>query len=309
MIIFLSAFLFLDVQDAAAGYYNTVVRPSLSVWGMTSADFDSPFERLAFLYFPPQFKGQFFSVSREEVRIRLEDFGMEAPSRVWLALIGFISLLIPRKDSYTRWREAILLVVALTTFLTFATTYNVFDFRAYYVPAILILSIFVGLGVNAIMIATTLITTLPRFAPVALGIAILAVGFYPFLSDVAFHWKERVPPALEDWEGYFFKFPEARKLEAQKIVNRLEEDAIVFTDWDRAYDFYYVAHVLQERTEMDFHEAFPQEGETRFAESAIAYIEANIDNRPIYFSERPSQLSSRYKITRAGSGLVRIERK
>jgi hypothetical protein len=60
---------------------------------------------------------------------------------------------------------------------------------------------------------------------------------------------------------------------------------------------------------MDFHETFPQEGVTQFADSAIQYIEANIDTRPIYFSERPSQLASQYKITRAGSGLFRIERK
>jgi hypothetical protein len=309
VIIFLFAFLLLDFLDAAAGYYNTVIRPSLSVWEMTSADFDAPFERLAFLYFPPQFKGQFFSVSREEAKIRLEDFGTEAPSRLWLALLGFISLFIPRKDSSTPWREAILLIVAFTAFLTFAATYNVFDFHAYYVPANLILVIFVGLGVHAIIRATALIPKLPRLAPVALGIVILAVGFYPSLNDIASRWKERTPPALEDWESYFFRCPDARRLVAEQIVNHLEENAIIFTDWDRAYDFYYVARVLQGRTEMDFHETFPQEGVFQFADSAIEYIESNIDTRPIYFTERPSQLSSRYQITSAGSSLFRIERK
>jgi hypothetical protein len=309
VIIFLSAFLLLDFLDAAAGYYNTVVRPSLSVWEMTSTDFDSPFERLAFLYFPPQFKGQFFSVAREEAKIRLEDFGTKVPSSLWLALLGFISLLIPRKDLSSRWREAVLLSVAFITFLTFAATYNVFDFHAYYIPAILIFVIFIGLGVNAIVGVTALIPRLPRVAPVALGITVLAVGFYPFLNEIAARWEERTAPALEDWESYFFRFPDARRLEAEQIVNSLEENAIVFTDWDRAYNLYYVAHILQGRTEMDFHETFPQEGVTQFADSAIEYIEANIDTRPIYFSERPSPLSSRYQITSAGSGLFRIERK
>src|SRR5688572_8736276 len=288
VIIFLFAFLLLDFLDAAAGYYNTVIRPSLSVWEMTSTDFDSPFERLAFLYFPPQFKGQFFSASREEIKVRLEDFSTEAPSSSWLALLGFISLLISRRDSSSRWHEALLLIVAFTTFLTFAATYNVFDFHAYYVPVILILVIFVGLGVNAILGVIALIPKLPRFTPVLLGIAFLAVGFYPSLNDAASHWKERTPPGLEDWERYFFAFPDARRLEAEQIVNSLEENAILFTDWDRAYNFYYVAHVLQGSTEMDFHETFPQEGETQFADSAIEYIETNIDKRPIYFTERPS---------------------
>src|SRR5687768_11995066 len=309
IIIFLSSFFLLDFLNASAGYFNMAIRPSLSVWDMTQADFDSPFERLAFLYFPPQFKGQFFSASREEVKIRLEDFSTEALSSSWLALLGFLSLLISRKDSSSRWREALLLIVAFTTFLTFAATYNVFDFHAYYVPVILILVIFVGLGVNAILGVIALIPKLPRFTPVLLGIAFLAVGFYPSLNDAASHWKERTPPGLEDWERYFFAFPDARRLETEQIVNSLKENAILFTDWDRAYNFYYVEHVLQGSTEMDFHETFPQEGETQFADSAIEYIETNIDKRPIYFTERPSQLSSRYQITSAGSSLFRIERK
>jgi hypothetical protein len=60
---------------------------------------------------------------------------------------------------------------------------------------------------------------------------------------------------------------------------------------------------------MSFHETFPQEGITRFADSALQYIDLNIDSRPIYFSERPSQLGNDYKITRAGSGLFQIEKK
>ena len=91
-------------------------------------------------------------------------------------------------------------------------------------------------------------------------------------------------------------------------MNSLEDNAIVFTDWDQAYSFYYVAHALQGRTGMSFHETYPQEGVTQFAESAIAYIEANIDSRPIYFSERPSQLAVKFKTTRTGLGLFRIER-
>jgi hypothetical protein len=201
------------------------------------------------------------------------------------------------------------LILALITYLTFAVTYNVFDFSVYYIPAILILSILVGLGVNAILEAVALIPQLPHFVPAALGIVILFLGFFPSVSDVTLHWKERVPPGLEDWEHFFFEFPDARRVEAEEIVNRIEDNAILFTDWDQAYGFYYVAHVLQGRNEMDFHETYPQEGITQLADSAIEYIETNMDVRPIYFSERPSQLMTMYKITRAGSGLFRIEKK
>lgn len=92
-------------------------------------------------------------------------------------------------------------------------------------------------------------------------------------------------------------------------MDGLEDNAIVFTDWDRVYDYYYVAHVLRGRTAMDFHETFPQEGVTRLADLAVAYIEANIDLRPIYFSERPTQLANSYRVLRTGFGLYHLFRK
>ena len=309
VLIVLGSFLFLDFLNSSAGYFNTAIYPSLSVWGLTPVDLDSPIERLAFLYFPPQFKGQFFSVSSNEVKARMTDFVTEASRSLWLALLGFASLLFPRKDSTGRWREAILLILAFLAFLTFALTYNVFDFYVYYIPVFLVLAIFVGLGVNAMVEAFALIPGLPRFVPAVLSSLILIAGFTSSIDDIALHWKERIPPGLEDWELYFFEYPDTRRLEAEQIVSRIEDNAILFTDWDHAYDFYYVAHILQGRTDTDFHETYPQEGVTQLADSAIAYIEANIGTRPIYFSERPSQLSSRYKITRAGSGLFRIEKK
>jgi len=309
IIIFLSSFFLLDFLNASAGYFNMAIRPSLSVWDMTQADFDSPFERLAFLYFPPQFKGQFFSVFPNEVRVRLRDFTADVSWNLLLAFIGLVSLLVPRKDSPSRWRESILLIVALITVLTFAITYNVFDFYVYYIPAVLVLAIFVGLGVSAIIEVAALIPNLPHFVPVALGMVILFLGFYPSMGDVILYWRERIPPGLEDWEAYFYAYPNTRKFEVEEAVKGIEDNAIVFTDWDRAYGFYYVAHVLQGRTGMDFHETYPQEGVTQFADSAIQYIAANIESRPIYFSERPSQLASKYRITRAGSHLFRIEKK
>ncbi|HEU0293691.1 MAG TPA: DUF2723 domain-containing protein [Anaerolineales bacterium] len=305
-LIFLSAFFFLDTLNSPAGYYNTVVYPSLSVWDMTPADFDSPFERLAFLYFPPQFKGQLFNVPLEEAVTRWKDFVSDVSWNLLLALLGFISLLVPRQDVSSRWREAMLLILAFITFLVFAATYNVYDYHVYYIPAGVILAVFFGLGVNGVVEFFASSPKLPRFTPLGLSIAFLVLGFYPFIGVVSSHWNKRIPAGLEDWEGYFYSFPDGRRLEAEEIVNRLEDDAIVFTDWDYAYGYYYVAHVIQGHTGMSFHETFPQEGVARFADSALTYIEANINSRPIYFSERPSQLANKFKITVAGSGLFRI---
>ncbi len=182
-------------------------------------------------------------------------------------------------------------------------------FYVFYIPVIFLLQYLYGSGLNAIMtLAESVFHPFPM-VPIGMSVLILVGGVYLFLANVSSHWRQRVPPGLEDWEEYFFSFPDQRAFEAEQMVNRLEDNAIVFTDWDSAYSYYYVAHVLQGRTGMSFHETFPQEGVTRFADSAVQYIEAHLDTRPIYFDERPAQLADRYKITRAGSGLFRVERK
>lgn len=307
--LFLSSFLLLDFLNSPAGYYNTVVRPSLSVWDMTPADFDSPFERLAFLYFPPQFKGQLFAVSPDQSLTRLIVFAVNASWNLLPAVVGIISLFFPRTGAPTRWREAVLLTLAFVAFTAFSVTYNVYDFYVFYIPALLILSIFIGLGISLAIEAIAMIPKLPSSVPVALGIVILIAGFQPSFSNTATSWDGRIPPWTDDWESYLYQYPDARRFEAEEIVNQLEDNAILFTDWDYAYDFYYVAHVLQGRTGMSFHETYPQEDVYQLADSAIAYIEANMDTHPIYFSERPSQLAARFKITRTGSGLFRLEEK
>lgn len=308
-VIFVFSFLFLDYLNSPAGYYDTVVRPSLSVWGMTPADFDSPLERLSFLYFPPQFKGEFFAVPFDEAVARLTDFVEETSWVLWLAVPGFIYLLFRGQSASSLWREAVLFGLTSAGFLVFGTKYNVFDYYVYFIPIVLVLGLLVGLGVHALLELIGRLPKTPRLLPLGLGIAILALGILQSSTVLTSAWRERTPPGLDDWEAYYFRFPEIRALEASQTVEHIEDNAIVFTDWDQAYGFYYASYVLQGRTGMSFHETYPQEGVTQFAESAVEYIEANIDTRPIYFSERPSQLSDRYKITGAGSGLFKIERK
>ena len=309
--IFLASFLLLDAVNSPAGYYNSVVRFSLSTWELTPADFDSPFERLAFLYFPPQFRGQFFGVPIEGVHARFAQFTTGATSSVALALLGALSLGkgMPPVRGISRWREALSLAAAALLFLGFALTYNVYDFSVYYLPVTLILTVFGAVGLHAASELLWLVPNTPRFIPLGLSLLFLAVLFFPLRDSVSTHWRERVPPGLESWETYYFSFPENRRLELEQTVNRLEDNAILFTDWDRVYGFYHVTHIMQGRTAMSFHETYPQEGVTSLAASAIEYIEANLDSRPIYFSERPAGLANRYKITSAGSGLFRIERK
>ncbi|MBK9208306.1 MAG: DUF2723 domain-containing protein [Anaerolineales bacterium] len=307
--IFLSSFLFLDNLNASASYYNTVVRHALSIWGMTPADFDSPFERLAFLYFPPQFSGQFFAVSNELILERLLEFFSGVSWMVVIAAAGIVSLFIIRKDLTSRWREAVLLMVAFFTFLFFAVSYDVYDYYVFYIPAVLIFVIAVGMGFSAINEALSSISILPKFIPAGFVAVLILASLWFLFPNTLSALESRIPPFTDDYEAMLFTSPEMRLMEAEQVLDAIEDNAIIFTDWDTAYNFYYAAHVLQGRTEMAFHETYPQEGVRELAESTLAYIAGNIDARPIYFTERPSELAVLYQIQRTGSGLFRLVKK
>jgi hypothetical protein len=308
IVLFLTCFLFLDSLQSSVGYYNAAVRPSLSAWEMTSEDFDSPPERLAFLYVLPQFRAEIFSVSSDQILTRMADFAREAYWTLWFALLGFIALILPHKVSSAGWREAVLLGTAFITLLTFAASSDVHDFRVLYVHAIVLLVVLFGIGIDRILESVTLIPRLPGFVTALAGVGIFMILFYPSVMDISTAWREHMPPGLEGWERYYH-FPADQRLKIERVVNRIEDDAIVFTGWDKLYAFYYVAHVLQDRTGIDFHETFPQEGVEQLADSAIQYIEANIDLRPIYVTKRIPQLVSHFKFKRVASGLLRIERR
>jgi hypothetical protein len=84
-------------------------------------------------------------------------------------------------------------------------------------------------------------------------------------------------------------------------LRRGETDtAIVFTNWAGLFTFYYVAHIEQGRTGITVHEWF-DEGDAATNESAFRYIDANIEQRPIYFTFIPSNLREAYEFTPSGS--------
>jgi hypothetical protein len=309
VIIFLLAFLLLDYHDASTGYYNVTVRHALSAWGMTPADFDAPFERLAFLYFPPQFSGRFFAAPSALIWEHLKDFFDGVSWNGLIALLGVVSLFVPRKHSAARWREALLLLVAFSAFLFFAASYDVDDYYVFYIPALLFLTLAIGLGFNAIAEITLAAPLIPSFLPnIILGVAMLANLWFSFPHALAV-WQSRIPPLTEDYEALLFSTPNLRQVEAERMIKRVEDNAIIFTDWEHAYSFYYVARILQGRTAIDFYESYPQGDFSQIADSTLAFIDANIDARPIYFTEYRSALGNHYRAQRVASGLFRIWRK
>jgi hypothetical protein len=102
--------------------------------------------------------------------------------------------------------------------------------------------------------------------------------------------------------------PDKAVTDARKLLNRVEPNAIVFSDWDNLYSYVYTAQLVIDRGDITFHEAFIGD-EPRLADSAIAYINANIDKRPIYFTLWLDELDDLFTVEVIDEELYRIRGK
>lgn len=313
-----TAFLALDARNPDAGYYNATVEPALSVWGMDETGFDSPLERLEFLYAARQFNYAMFKHPAETMPFIAgiyRDVLGEAFAPLPLALmgIGLIGLF------FQRWREGLLLLLCWGVQMFFITNYNIFDVVVFFVPTFVFLALWIGIGLGMLMQSFS--WGLQRIgqeklaAPAAklIGVIVLGLTIQIWRGMALEAWESKTVVFMRDtdFEEYPYPIndPQAVHREAQSLVDGIEDNAIVFTNWDMLFPCYYVTHIEQGRLSMDFHETYPQEGVTHLAESTLGYIEDNIDARPIYFTERPSELAARYQIIRTGQGFFRIKRK
>ena len=70
----------------------------------------------------------------------------------------------------------------------------------------------------------------------------------------------------------------------------MPENAIVFTDWDLVWPYYYAAHILGDRGDLTFIETYPADDVDGVADSVVEYAAINLTDHPLFFSERESTL-------------------
>jgi hypothetical protein len=92
------------------------------------------------------------------------------------------------------------------------------------------------------------------------------------------------------------------------VVN-MPENAIIFTDWDLVWPYYYAAHILESRRDLTFLETYPADDVDSMAASVVEYVAINLTDHPIYFSERePVLLEAGYDFTPVRFGPTRLFR-
>lgn len=295
VILALGAFGVVDAVNAPSSYFNTVVRPSASVWGLTAADLDQPWERLRFSLEARQFQ----KLMAQDPANSLSEQGpayLDMLEQMWptaalvLAGLGAAALVILQP------REALLLGVAWLIQVAFVLNYGVYDIVVFYLPGYALLALAISRGAAAIQEGVSRAlrrddSAAGRWLANVAGLCMALVIAWPVVPTMQEAWATALPPGIDDlgFEDYPYPIhdPDGPLRDARELVDSLADNAIVFTSWDQLYADVFVAHVLEGRTGMAFHESQPQDGETGLADSAMDYIASNWATRPVYFTEAP----------------------
>lgn len=300
-------FLYLDHHDPPSSIYNAVYRPSLSAIGLTINDFDTPLERFSAIFPAEHFWAYYFTASPEEISRRLVEYLSFYPAwAVILILIGIFALF--KRD----WRDGLYPLISFLIIWGFAITVAFSVYQEFYTPAAIFVYIWFGLGASIILALLEQIFQKQqagtRVLQIVVSILLIALPLWQSRRDLDLAITNGYTTFVRRDHIYPIFAPDKAIRDAMRILNRIEDDAIVFTDWDKLYSYIYTAHIEEGRTGIAFHEATITDNPS-LAQTTLAYIDASIDIRPIYFTVFMPELTELYQVEQINNTLYRIRRK
>lgn len=299
-------FLVMNWHNPPANYFSSVVEPSRSAWGLAAEQIDSPLEKLWFGWSARQFRPFMFANVREVMPQQAADYWHNLPAEVsWplilLAGFGTIYLMV------TQWPTAVFLLVALITQLFTFFNYAIWDLYVFYIPSYLLLILLGIAGMGGVAAAAT--KYLPGRRAAWLGDAAVATAVFVFAVWPTFQPRQDALAAGQaefDFTEYSV-YDETVHLVATAVVRDLPDRAILFTDWEMMWPYYYAAVVENGRTDLTFIETYPADDQEEIAASLLAYVAANLPDHPIYFTERDNALrEAGYSFSPARIGPARL---
>jgi hypothetical protein len=300
-------FLYLDHNDPPSSIYNTVYRTNLSAFGLQPHEFDTPLKRFFAIFPANHFWSYYFSASSEEIVRRLGEYVSSFP---WWALIlvvaGAVILLKERTP------EGLYPLLAFLLIWGFAITVSFSVYREFYVPVAVITSVWFGLGASRLLVLVKQWSAqnpvLKRTLQYTLMLLLVVLPIWNARRDLDPAIRNGYPLFVRRDHIYPVFAPDKAIHDARKVIHRVEENAIVFAPWDKLYSYVYTAQIEERQMGITFHEAWSSEIQ-KLADSTIAYIDQNLDTRPIYFTIEMPELTDLYRVEEIDDTLYRIYRK
>jgi len=310
----LAFFLYLDANDPPSSIYNTTYRTNLSERGLTPEEFDSPIDRLLAIFPARSFWTYYFSAVPGEIRRRLVEYVNSFPRWQFAGiLLGAVALFVIPKNGQPRWREGLYALIAFALIWGFAISVEFSVYKEFYVPAAVIAHVWLGVGISALLDGAE--WPLKRWQVLdsersgalvsVIGLALVALSVWNARTNLHLAIEEGTTTFIQN-EKIYPNDPERATKEAHRILSQVEDNAIIFANWDRLYSYVYTAHILESRTGIALREVLepPTPGSTM-----KAYIEANIEMRPIYFTLQTPGLETYYNVQQIEPQLFRIKKK
>ena len=307
-------FLYLDYNDPPSSVYNTTYRTNLSAFGLTPEEFDSPIERMLVIFPARSFWTYYFSAQPEEINRRIIEYFDSFP--LWQSvgiMLGALALFVISKDGQWRWREGLYALIAFALIWLFAISVEFSVYQEFFVPLAVIVHVWLGMGASTLLDGVE--WPLKRWQAIGLERSGLLVSFLGLALVALSAWNVRGNLRLAVTEGttqfiqeekIYPHDPKRAVKEGQRILSQVEDNAILFANWDRLYSYVYTAYILEDRKGIALHQVLapPSPGSTM-----KAYIDANIDVRPIYFTLEVPGLETYYNVEKIEPQLFLITQK
>ncbi len=287
--LYAAVFLAVDLHAAPANIFAAAYGPARSAWDLTERDLRDPVARVIFLASARQWRTALFTNPAKDMPGHLGAFLAKLPRDVFpltavLAVFGLAVLI--RRDR----RLAALVGTGLLFQLLVYFNYDVGDIYVFYIPTYLLLAMLAAVGIGGQWTNLRGQTWRGgRIGPVLIA-AVALIGIVPLLSPQLTAVRDGKPAFMEVRD--FLVKPNLAGLRqtAADTVRPLEPNAIVFTDWNWLYLYYYAAHVEQGRTDLRFVETYPRAEKRGLARSVPEFVQANFQEHPIYFSQRVGEI-------------------
>jgi hypothetical protein len=307
-------FVYLDYHDPPSSIYNTTYRTNLSEFGLKPEEFDSPIDRLLVIFPAGSFWTYYFSASTQETNRRILEYFNSFPG--WQSVAIILGMLAPftiLKDEQWRWREGLYPLIAFALIWLFAVSVEFSVYQEFYVPVAVIVHVWLGLGVSTLLDSAE--WPLKRWQAIGLGrsgviisllgLALVALSAWDSRSDLRLAITEGTTSFIRE-EKIYPNDPDRATQEGQRILDQVEDNAILFANWDRLYSYVYTAHILEGRTGIALHQVLapPEPGTTM-----KAYIDYNLEARPIYFTLEVPGLETYYHVEQIEPQLFLITKK
>lgn len=307
-------FLYLDYNDPPSSIYNTTYRTNLSERGLTPDEFDTPIHRLLAIFPAQSFWTYYFSAAPDEIQRRVVEYVNSFPRWQFAGiLLGGLALFAIPKEGQLRWREGLYALIAFALIWGFAVSVEFSVYQEFYVPVAVIVHVWLGMGASTLLdgvewpLKRWQVTSPERSVALVslLGLALVALSIWNVRTDLRLAITKGTTTFIQS-EKIYPNDPERATKEGHRILSKVEDNAIVFANWDRLYSYVYTAHIMEGRTGIALHEVLepPTPGSTM-----KAYIDANLGTRPIYFTLSVPGLETYYNVEQIEPQLFHITKK